>query len=276
MNKRLNIHSNEKLGSGNLTLLAGSLVSIVLLFLMGFWVLNNVEEEMKSVLAEQLQVSLQSNIETLNIWTNQEMQAVKFWANEPHIREKILNLLKIFNESNQDIGILKTSHDMLALREILSLVSKVHQHIGFVIIDTLGNQIAALLDEPVGQKQSSDLSDYIKQALEGKTVISLPFKSVIKLPDSNNVFKDSQPTMFSVAPVRDYGGKVVAVLSFRIKPWLDFTRVMQVARAGNTGETYAFNREGIMISESRFLGELKKSGLLPNTPDENGGAIMYQ
>jgi PAS domain S-box-containing protein len=267
MRKRLNIFSNEKLSSGNQTLLVGSLFSIVLLFLTGFWILKNVEQEIKLVLADQLQVSLEANIETLNIWVNQEIQAVKFWANEPRIREKIFNLKKIFNDNNQSIDILRSSPDMHALREILGPASKEHEHIGFVVIDPQGNQIAALLDEPVGQKQLSHLSDYISQALEGKAIISLPFKAGVKLPDADGVFKEGQPTMFSAAPVRDDDGNIVAVLSFRVKPWLDFTRVMQISRAGRTGETYAFNREGKMISESRFLDDLKKIGLIPNIPD---------
>jgi PAS domain S-box-containing protein len=266
MIKRINIFSNEKLSSGNQTLLMGSLVSIVLLFLMGFWVLKNVDQELKSILADQLQVNLRSNIETLNIWVDQETQAVKFWASEPRVREKILNLNKIFNENNGDIDFLRNSPDMFALRQILSPVSIEQEHIGFVVIDLQGNQIAALLDEPLGQKQLSRLSDYVSQTLEGKAIVSLPFKAGVKLPDADSIFKEGQPTMFSAAPVRDNEGNIVAVLSFRIKPWLDFTRVMQVSRAGKTGETYAFNREGKMISESRFLGDLKKIGLLPDTP----------
>ena len=245
----------------------GSLISIVLLFIMGFWILKDIEHEIKLGLADQLQVVLKSNIETLKIWSNQETQAVKFWANEPRVREKILNLKKIFNESNQNIDVLRTSPDMFVLREILRPVSHEYRHIGFVVIDPEGNQIAALLDEPVGQKQLSHLSDYVSQALEGKTIVSLPFKAGVKLPDVDNIFKEGQSTMFSAAPVRDDDGNVIAVLSFRINPKLDFTRVMQSARAGQTGETYAFNREGIMISGSRFLGDLKKIGLIPNTPD---------
>ncbi len=267
MKERLNSFSNDKLGSGNFVLLVGSFISIVLLFLMGSWVLKNIEKEIKSGLADQLQVSLQSNIETLNIWAQQEIQAVNFWANEPRIREKIFNLKKTFNESNQNIDVLQTSPDMLGLREILRPVSQEHEHIGFVVIDPKGNQIAALLDEPVGKIQVSLHSDFVSQALKGKPIISLPFKAVVKLPDAKNVFKDGQSTMFSAAPVRDDDGNVIAVLSFRIKPWLDFTRVMQIARAGDTGETYAFNRKGKMISKSRFLDSLKTVGLLPNVPD---------
>src|SRR5262249_34060021 len=54
---------------------------------------------------------------------------------------------------------------------------------------------------------------------------------------------------------------------FRIRPERDFTRILSVVRPGKTGETYAFNRQGIMLSESRFDDELKKVGLIPDRPD---------
>src|SRR5262249_3216801 len=47
----------------------------------------------------------------------------------------------------------------------------------------------------------------------------------------------------------------------------DFTRILQVARSGQTGETYAFDREGLFLSESRFDDDLKQIGLLADAPD---------
>ncbi len=43
-------------------------------------------------------------------------------------------------------------------------------------------------------------------------------------------------------------------------------RILQVARNGATGETYAFNADGLMISESRFDDQLKQVGLLADLP----------
>ena len=39
---------------------------------------------------------------------------------------------------------------------------------------------------------------------------------------------------------------------------------MRVARAGDSGETYAFNRDGVLITNSRFDSDLKRFGLLPD------------
>src|SRR5208282_5297617 len=61
-------------------------------------------------------------------------------------------------------------------------------------------------------------------------------------------------------------GKVIAVLCLRIAPEKDFTRILATARAGESGETYAFSRTGLLLSASRFDDDLKRLGLIPDTP----------
>ena len=41
-------------------------------------------------------------------------------------------------------------------------------------------------------------------------------------------------------------------------PDAEFTRILSVARSGESGETYAFDQHGLMISRSRFDDQLKK------------------
>ena len=40
-----------------------------------------------------------------------------------------------------------------------------------------------------------------------------------------------------------------------------------MGRMGQTGETYAFNKDGVMVSNSRFDDQLVRIGLLPDTED---------
>ena len=68
--------------------------------------------------------------------------------------------------------------------------------------------------------------------------------------------------MFSVAPVRGSDDEIIAALGLRIRPDIDFTRILSVARAGESGETYAFDANGVLISQSRFDADLKQIGLL--------------
>lgn len=70
-----------------------------------------------------------------------------------------------------------------------------------------------------------------------------------------------------VAPVRDDAGTVVGALACVVRPEQEFTRVLSVARSGETGETFAFDVTGLLISQSRFDEQLRTFGLLTNAPE---------
>ena len=76
-------------------------------------------------------------------------------------------------------------------------------------------------------------------------------------------FRRGDITLMQVAaPVRDTDGVVRGALALIIDPDAEFTRILSVARSGKSGETYAFDQHGLMISRSRFDEQLKKLGLI--------------
>jgi len=66
------------------------------------------------------------------------------------------------------------------------------------------------------------------------------------------------------APLAD-GGVVHGALALVINPTNEFSRILSVARTGDSGETYAFDQTGLLISQSRFDNQLKALGLLDTT-----------
>ena len=93
-----------------------------------------------------------------------------------------------------------------------------------------------------------------------------PFASDVAMKDETGRFRTGVPTMFVCAPVRDANFQVVAALGLRIRPEREFTRILQLGRIGETGETYAFDKTGLMVSNSRFDEQLILLGLLPDQP----------
>ena len=74
------------------------------------------------------------------------------------------------------------------------------------------------------------------------------------------------------APIRDAGGTVRGAVAFLLNPELEFSRILSVARPGSSGETYAFDADGLLLSQSRFEAQLKTLGLLQDRP-EAGAAL---
>jgi tRNA A-37 threonylcarbamoyl transferase component Bud32 len=73
--------------------------------------------------------------------------------------------------------------------------------------------------------------------------------------------------MFVAAPVLDANLQVIAALALRIRPERDFTQILQLGRMGESGETYAIDKTGLMVSSSRFDEDLILQGLLPDLDD---------
>ena len=69
-----------------------------------------------------------------------------------------------------------------------------------------------------------------------------------------------------VVPITSESGAIQAALVLVLRPEEEFTRVLSVARPGESGETFAFDPAGRLISGSRFDDQLKQLGLLTNAP----------
>jgi hypothetical protein len=78
----------------------------------------------------------------------------------------------------------------------------------------------------------------------------------------DNLDPTAPPFMAMIEPVRRPDGAVVAGLAFVIEPAGRFTTTLHQARMGETGETYAFDADGRMLSASRFEQDLWDLGLL--------------
>ena len=74
--------------------------------------------------------------------------------------------------------------------------------------------------------------------------------------------------MFAISPIRDTEDAIIAALAVRLDPREDFTRITQLGRIGESGETYAFDRAGLLITESRFDDQLESIGRI--TPGGRG------
>lgn len=244
----------------------GVLVLIVLT-VVGLAGLLSVEKLSKAALASKLETVLNANVEALRIWIEDEKKFVKTWAENREVREAILKLVKPQNTSQEEVTHSSSPEFLERLRKILGPVCKVKNYFGFVVFDVSGLQVGALLEEPVGKRELIGTSDFVQRTLKGESVVSLPFPGEIPLPDLQGNFKTGQPIIFSSTPVYDYKKNIVAVLAFRIRPEMEFTRVLEISRPDKSGETYAFNSDGLMISDSRFNLQLKQAGLIPDKAD---------
>ncbi|MZH02676.1 MAG: PAS domain S-box protein [Nitrospinae bacterium] len=252
----------EKFLKRSFSLLPFFLTTIIIILSVGGIGIWTVQKQMKENLASQLKLMLSGNLESLRIWTKNTKLDARVLSQQPEIRKNLISLLKFAKSKSAHAEDLRKTTELAWLRKNLGEACKTYGFIGFVIFDRIGLQVGSLLEEPVGRKQLIEKSDFFHQSLQGNTVVSQPFPAEIDLPDEKGVFKANQPTMFVSTPINNNSGDTVGVLAFRLRPEKDFSHILSISRYGESGETYAFNKEGTLISNSRFDEQLVSAGLL--------------
>ncbi|MBC8288643.1 MAG: PAS domain S-box protein [Nitrospinae bacterium] len=232
------------------------------------------ELDTKTNLTEQLQTTLNTNIQILQVWLKEKKLDAEVIAAQPKVQEKVFQLLKLAKNTTSAKTLI-SSEELIWLRNYLGGISDKYGFVGFVLFNLEGTEIGARLDSPVGKNTLKDKSDFFKRSLAGETVVSLPFKGEVPLPDKLGVFHKNWPTMFVSTPVIDNSGITQAILAFRMQPETEFSELLRINRFGTSGETYLFSSDGLMLSDSRFNPELREMGLIPRAPSSQSILNVY-
>ncbi|TWT92961.1 serine/threonine protein kinase [Neorhodopirellula pilleata] len=233
-----------------------------LLLIIGLLIHSSIESTMKASLASQLQTLLNVESDMLKTWLQAQENNVESIANNVEVRALANQILSDEPPPEGAVVSIETLSENLAKQLAPSMSS--HDYIGFLLADRDQNVLASSEPELVGMEQPPEFSSWMVKCLEGTPTVSKPFLSVAALRDQQRRVHTEVPTMFVAAPVRDSDFQIVGVLALRLRPEREFTRILQLGRIGESGETYAFDRDGVMLSNSRFDHDLILLGLLPD------------
>jgi serine/threonine protein kinase len=241
------------------------LIAAVALAVLGFATNQTLRNTIGESLSEQLTTILDADVHALELWLENHRIAAGHHAGDPRIRSTVEALVRRAQRTPGGTEALLESAEAAELATILDDVVESYGYEGYFVVDRTARSLAAQFRETVGQPAAVDLLGYIRQVFEGDTVVTRPAEMPVpNLPDAT-VNRGGRPIMFVGAPVFSESGEVLAILAFGIPPEEDFTEILSVARMGGSGETYAFDANGLMISDSRFEDQLRSIGLLPDT-----------
>ncbi|MGD9181439.1 MAG: PAS domain S-box protein [Desulfobacterales bacterium] len=249
-----------------LMILAG--LFIMLVVIIAWFALDRVKERIQADVSDALQIVLHTTQESLNLWVESNKFQLTRLAEDPRLVFLVRHQLGI--PRNQK-ALLKSN----ALRELRNFFRYGSDQFGqarFFIISPDFINIASMRDDNIGSKNliANQALDLLNQAFRGKTIMVPPIWSDVPLISSSDGKPKKTPTMFFAAPVKNIQNKIIAVVTQRVDPSIDFTRLIQLGRIGKSGDTYAFGRYGKLLSESRFDEDLVKAGIV----DEGETSIL--
>jgi signal transduction histidine kinase len=217
------------------------------------WTSSSMEAEIARSVGSSLETVLNTTHEGLRTWEERIRTNVAFIANSREIRVAVEKQISLRHARSALIH----TDALRELRQILHPYIEQRGYSDFAIIASDGIQIASGLNEFLGQDTISKLnSRLLAEVFGGLTSVGEPFQLP---PDPRgNGFRIN---MIVGAPIFDESGEVLAALVFRVDPAQEFGAEARVGRPGRTGETYIFDKDGRLLTQSRFEQALLR--LLP-------------
>jgi len=245
----------------------GALLLALALLALGYWLESGIERRLRNNLAGQLQATLDSNVAAVVNWLELQKLEMATWAGHPDVRQQfpIIGELAGANESAVDDPGRKA-----ARQEIVDAVTPLVQrddvrHVHG--IDTTGLIIFSTNQQPPGRYYvSKQGATQIAPVFVGQTVLLPPLegRTLVEedLPSISQI-----PIILVGSPVRDANERIVGGLFASLESGQEFTRLLDLGRAGLHSDTYAFGPKGKLLSASRYENQLKKLGLIDDAKD---------
>lgn len=223
--------------------------------------LNKIKQNTEQNIKNTLQTVLISVQEAHHILVAQRMIAIESLAESPELVSYSQELLAMHNAKRS----IKDSQALHQLRRTISPLLNKFGDRGFFIIAPDFISIASMRDINIGHINliHQQEPNRLKQAFQGKTTFIPPVQSDVPIHRGFGYLIDNADTMFITTPIADQNGQIIAVLALRLDPIKHFSDITQLGRLGDSGETYAFNKKGILLTESRFAYQLIKTNLVP-------------
>jgi len=232
--------------------------------LAGGWIHNRIENALNDLVSENLAAILQTDLAGLEFWLTQERSIAVSWAEEVNLRSLTQRLREQAVATPESPGLLRTVPEQARLRALLEPLTGQDDYVGYAIVDASGLILAASQDRLIGEHLTPNGQSRLA-AVFGQQSWWLPPAWRGQYTHSEELQEDI--TLMGVgASIAGTNGKTLAALLLYVPPEKDFTRILSLARMGASGDTYAFDATGLMLSDTRHLDELKAVGILPDKP----------
>jgi len=229
--------------------------------LAGSWLgLEALERQHREETRQSLEFVVTTTQELLKAWLFEEAHYLERWARDPQV-EGFAERLLATARTQVDLS---SSEAQQELRAYLRERDYRPGGMGFFIIAPGLISVASMRDTNIGTTNliAQHRPEILQRVFAGETAFVPPIRSDVALPDADGKLREAPPTMFVATPIRGKEGGVVAVMTLRIDPARDFSRLCKLGRIGMSGETYAFDDDGRLMTESRFREDLTEIGLV--------------
>ncbi len=233
----------------------------LVIIIISMWLsLSTIETNSKQNLHKSLDTVLTITQEALHLWLGNRLEELDYTVSDKVViglTEKLLD-----EYANQQDVI--SSPTLAKLRKLMAKKISQRNDKGFFVIAPDRVSIGSMRDSNIGKENliNQQRKPYLDRVFRGEKLFIPSISSDVPLVTKSGLLRDHQPTIFIASPVINADGNVIAVFTLRLDPTAHFTRITQLGSIGSSGETYAFDRKGVLVTESRFTEHLREIGAI--------------
>jgi PAS domain S-box-containing protein len=205
-----------------------------------------------------LQTVLRNTIQRFEDWAQDRENDARIWAENEVVLEALDTLSRAPVRST-----LESAPEQTRLRETLGPWLTEYGYRGYLLISPNGTTLSAMRDSVLAQPALvMDLLPRDRLS-RGGAVLTRPHIVDLAMPspETDGAPVDEEILMYSIAPIRR-DGELLGYLALRIDPLAEYSATFRVGRTGVSGETYAIDRTGRLLTETRYSEEFIEAGLL--------------
>ncbi len=202
-----------------------------------------IQSDLKTVIMDNLEIVGKKQAVLVSTWMRERMKDVLVISDNPYMANSV-------NLTRKDEEYAETFR-------YLEMIVVEYGYMSAFVCNEKGLVTIATIEENAGRDISK--KDYFKQALQGRTFATSVIPSEISLVNEFDEEEIGVPTMFVSTPLKNEDDSIIGVFTLRVHMGT-LSNKMHSQKFGKTGETYLVNKEGYMLSESRFTRHLMKKG----------------
>ena len=235
------------------------------------WAFLNVQTAVREARRAYLGGLLATQAELVQFWISARKEDARQWADDDELRRLAHEL----------IGHSRTRSTPAARRlqgDLLKRLAPVLEERNLALANIVtadGVLLASLVPEYTGRRLAPAFLERLAPVFRGEQVFIGPVFEAERLSGPGMANPD-MAIAWAAAPIHDDAGRVVAVLCLGRFAAKGFARRLAVTRPGATGEAYAFDGAGRMVSNSRFEDQLRARGMLAADQSSLGRVMLQQ
>ncbi|MDM7861159.1 response regulator [Alteromonas sp. ASW11-36] len=247
------------LDSGSKRLVKTAVVAAILLVIVSAiatrYALIDIREDIRKETSKALNVVLDTTVAALQLWHDASINEISEAASTDGVNAAVARLIDE-NASEAERSVL----DELLHTRFFEL-QRLQGHEGFDLLSLDGQRLITTSSFPIGQAPNffKLYPELIRSIITTNEPLFIP-------PTEERGYDRDVIVAHFVAPIV-YRGETIALLAAQHSPDKGMSTIAQLGRIGDSGETYLFNRAGILVTESRFTDDLVNTGLIaPDSP----------